>query len=284
MRNGPGIILLLIVGSWLGCQNGELVDKDDVRLARVYKHHLMASDLEGMFADSPTPQDSILMANAFTENWVRETLLMQEAEKNIPKDLDINELVRDYRSSLVKHNYEKLIIELQLDSVITQAQIQQYYDEHKEQYTLEAPLLQLMYLKIPKTGDNLDQVQQWWNEHDDSLNFKKLLDYSNRYADYFILDKSNWVTYNEIKPQLPTNWTEASLTRGKNMKTSDADHLQLIKVNDRLEKGANAPVAAVSAQAKKFILHKRKIQLIEDKKEEMYEREMRLKNIEIYTQ
>jgi len=279
-------LIILAAGFLVGllaCQGEDSGAAGDVVLAKVFKHTLHASDVEGMFADSPTPQDSILMTNAFIEKWVRETLLMQEAEKNIPKDLNIDELVRDYRSSLIKHNYEKLIIELELDSTITQEEIQRYYEDNKSQYKLEEPLLQVTYIKVPQGTENLDQVISWWNSAD-SLNYLRLLDFCDRYASYYILDQQNWISYSQLTPEIPANWTLPILTIGKNMNVTTGEFMHLIKVNQRLEKGAFAPMAHVQEKAEKVILHKRKIQLLEDKKEEMYELETRLKNVEIYTQ
>ena len=91
------------------------LEENDVELAKVFSKKLFLSELEGMVPDGATPEDSTKIINAEVERWTRETLLMQEAEKNIPADLNIDELVRDYRMSLVRHNYEQFLVETQLD-------------------------------------------------------------------------------------------------------------------------------------------------------------------------
>jgi len=229
--------IILFLG--FGCEAPEIKNDSDKTLARVFNHKLMASDMEGMFADSPSPQDSALLANSFVEKWVRENLLMQEAEKKIPKDLDIDELVRNYRSSLIKHNYEKLIIELQLDSTVTENDINAYYELNKEQFKLEYPLYQLNHVKIPSTSPNIAKVRNWWN---------KLAD------------------------------------RTANLAIDDKGTFHLIGVKQKINVGSDAPISHIKDKVERVILHTRKIQLIADKKEEMYDREMRLKNIEIYKQ
>ncbi len=276
-------IISFLVSCWACEPKVEDQSKEDIALARVFKQKLMSSDIEGMFADSPTEQDSMLMANTFVENWVRENLLMQEAEKNIPKDLNIDELVRNYRASLVKHNYEKLIIELQLDSVVTQAQLTEYYNLNKEQFKLEYPLLQLDYCKLPTSVSNLSSVKTWWTNSADSTNYSLLLDFCGNYATYFILGKKKWIPFEPLKTQLPNNVSASQLQVGANINVENNGFLHLLKVNQRLEKGAYAPMSYIKDKAERFLLHKRKMKLLEEKKEEMYDREMRLKNIEIYT-
>ena len=68
-----------------------------------------------MIYDGVSPEDSTLIINAYVERWVREQLLMQKAEENIPKDLNLNKLVNDYRESLILNNYERLLIESLLE-------------------------------------------------------------------------------------------------------------------------------------------------------------------------
>ena len=269
---------------YIGCTAPDIADESDKTLARVFKHKLMASDMEGMFADSPSLQDSALLANSFVEKWVRENLLMQEAEKKIPKDLNIDELVRNYRSSLIKHNYEKLIIELQLDSTVTENDVNGYYNMNKEQFILEYPLYQVNHVKLPLSSPNMANVKNWWNKIADSSSYYKLYEHCEKHADYYLLGSEEWMSFNQLKDQLPTNFSASRLTESTNLAVENNDVLHLIGIKQMLKKGAIAPLSHIRDKAERVILHTRKIQLIEDKKEEMFDREMRLKNIEIYTQ
>ena len=114
-----GIIIFLCFGAGLllwQCSPGEAPREDDRLLAEVYNKNLYLSELEGIVPEGVSSEDSVLMVSAFTQRWVREQLLMYEAERNIPKDLDIDELVRNYRASLVRFNFEEKIIAEKLDA------------------------------------------------------------------------------------------------------------------------------------------------------------------------
>ena len=67
--------------------------------------------------------------------------LMYEAERNIPKDLNIDELVRDYRASLVRFNFEEQLIAEKLDSSVSEAETKAFYENNKDQFQLESTIL-----------------------------------------------------------------------------------------------------------------------------------------------
>jgi len=92
------------------CSNDNAAKEGDKVLAQVYNKVLYQSNLVDVIPESSTPEDSALIVKAYLQRWVREQLLMYEAERNIPKDLNIDKLVRDYRASLVRFNFEEQII------------------------------------------------------------------------------------------------------------------------------------------------------------------------------
>ncbi len=82
----------------------------DTVLAQVHKKTLRLSELEGMFPEDATTDDSLIIRQAFIRRWIRETALEYEAERNLPPDLNIDRMVREYRSSLVSSHYEEVLI------------------------------------------------------------------------------------------------------------------------------------------------------------------------------
>jgi hypothetical protein len=112
----------------------------DQLLAKVYNKTLYRSELDGIVPEGSTPNDSILMVTAYAQRWVRDQLLMYEAERNIPKDLNIDQLVRDYRASLVRYNYEEQIISERLDSTVSETELREYYESNTDQFQLESTI------------------------------------------------------------------------------------------------------------------------------------------------
>lgn len=258
----------------------EKKEENDIELARVFSKKLFLSELEGMVPEGARPEDSTKIINAEVERWTRETLLMQEAEKNIPPDLNIDGLVRDYRMSLIRYNYEQFLVETQLDSVISEQEISAYYEENKEQYQLESSILRCFLIKVPKSAPNLNQLRSWWNKSNDSESFEKMKDYAIQNAAFYMLEEKMWYQQSDLKAQLPN---PSNLNPTQNLNQTDANFFYFLKVLEKKSSKELAPIGYIEDQIKKVILHKRKMALLDERKEELYERETSKNNVKIFT-
>jgi hypothetical protein len=115
---------LLLMGCFYSCSEVNSVENSKDRLlAQVGSKSLYISEMEGMFPEGISGEDSVLVIESYVGRWVREAAILNEAERNIPADLNINKMVRDYRASLVRSNYEKILVEQLLDSVVTEQEL-----------------------------------------------------------------------------------------------------------------------------------------------------------------
>lgn len=100
-----GILLLIIISCNSSSNKNYANDK---LLAKVYDKPLYLSELSDIFSDQTMSKaDSNQLIANYVERWVRDNAIMYEAEKNVPKDLNLDKLVKNYRSSLVRSIYEK---------------------------------------------------------------------------------------------------------------------------------------------------------------------------------
>lgn len=117
-----GLFSLLIFCS---CQN-ENVNNDRI-IATVYDKTLYQSDLQSVMYEGISVNDSIVRTKAFVDNWIRNQLLIHQAENSIDKsELDFSKQLEDYRNSLIVYKYETLLIEQNLDTVVTEEEIAEY--------------------------------------------------------------------------------------------------------------------------------------------------------------
>lgn len=278
------LLLTLLVTSLSSCLFDDDKPKEDMLLAKVHNKTLYLSELEGMFPEGTTGKDSSLIISAFIERWVRETLLLNEAEQNIPSDLNIDKLVRDYRASLIKHNYEQILEERLLDSVITQQELAEFYTAHKEQYQLEDPILRCYLIKEPLDAPNADQLPKWWKSNN-PRDFAEMVQHCNRYAAVHLLEDSVWYDFNKIAIQLPPGVLRAeNASANRNLTMRDDRFQYYFKLLEWRSRKDPAPLSYAADQIRKLILYRRKLKLLEDTKDELYQREMRRNNIQIFTQ
>lgn len=145
------LLWIMLAGMLTQCGNiSKQNNKGDVLLARAYDKSLYLSQLEGVVPEGIRGQDSLMRIYAYAHQWINDQLMMYEAERNIPKDIDIDQLVRDYRASLVKHNYEERIIAQQLDTAVTEKEEEVFYNENREQFQLESTILKCLFFENAK--------------------------------------------------------------------------------------------------------------------------------------
>lgn len=275
------VLLSITIGA---CQWIAPKPEDDKVLAKVHNKTLYLSELEGMFPEGTTGPDSSLIINAYVSRWVREALLLNEAERNIPTDLNIDKLVRDYRASLIKHNYEQVLVQQLMDSIVTQQEIQTFFDSHRDQFRLESPIMRCYLIKTPLDAPNLQQLEKWWKSNT-PRDFAEMVQYCNRYATAHLLEDSIWHDFDKIALRLPREALNADqISAGKTLELRDGKFYYLFKLLEYRSKNETPPLAYIEDQARKMILYRRKLKLLEDTKEELFEREMRSNNIEIFTQ
>lgn len=278
-----GLLLLTFV---IACQSGGdgAVEKEDKILAQVYNKMLYLSDMEGMFPENCSAEDSSMIVSSFIERWVRDNVLMHEAERNIPKDLNIDELVRDYRASLIRHNFEKNMVDILMDSIVTDAELLAHYDEKKEQFRLSSTILRCHLIKVPKNIDNLSELKKLWKGKTDD-EFTSLLAYATQNATVYMLEDSTWYKFENIALQLPKgSITRGNLSTGKDITMEDDEFRYFFRAIEVIGDKKIAPMSYVKEQISKVILHNRKSKLLKEKKEEMYERELRKKNVKVFSQ
>ena len=119
-------LLLVLLLSLTACKNAE---EESPLVARVYEHELHMDDLVGLVGEGVSGEDSAAIVDNYVDQWVRQTVMLSKAEKNV-KD-DFSRQMNEYRNSLLIYAYERQIVEQLLDTVVTDAQMEEYYESHR---------------------------------------------------------------------------------------------------------------------------------------------------------
>lgn len=275
-----GFLSLLCLLLWSNCSKKEGAKKEDKLLAKVYDRSLYLSELEGVVPEGTVPADSALLVSAYVQRWLHEQLMMYEAERNIPKDLNIDELVRNYRASLVRFNFEEQLISEKLDSTVTPDELLAYYENNKDQFQLESTILKCQVLKLsPKAPQN--EINKLWDSQNPA-DEAKLSAFAKQWASLALLDKEKWYTLQEVAAILPKGTLTVENAGSRREGTlSDGDYRYYYRIIDVVQGKTTAPFDYAKDQALKIILHKRKQELLERWKEDLYQKELRRENIKI---
>lgn len=272
----------MVIATWLAACGEKVRPEGDRELARVYDKMLYLSDMEGMLPEGISQTDSNQIIEQFVKAWTREAAILKEAEANIPRDLNINKLVRDYKASLIKHNYEKILVERMLDSTVTEVELEEFYEKNKEQYQLETPIIRCRFLKAPRTAPQIKEVEKWW-QSENEIDTEKLKTWCSTNASVHHLKDSIWAKVADIAAYMPQGTlTVDNVSNKRDFTQRDDEFIYLFKVFELVSKKEIAPLSYIEEQARKVILHKRKTTLLEETKDKLYKEALRKNQIAVF--
>ncbi len=279
-------LLACFLASFLACDatSNDGTDQGEL-LAEVHNKKLFYGDIENMMQTGLSEADSLAWLNAIIEKWVKESLFLYEAERNLPPDINIDELVKDYRATLILNQYEKNYVEMKLDSTISEAELNEYYENNKDQYQLQTPIVRVHYLKIKRNlpGHLIKKIEKFWSETDKKKSFNELLSIADRYGEDFLLNKENWYTLSDISGRLPAGSINDQIIRySKDFSFTDGDFKYFVTFFELKSRQDVAPLSYIKDQATRVILNKRKLELIRSRKEELYQTETQNNNVKIF--
>lgn len=282
-----GVFFLGTLTMSLSCikpkEPGEEVPKR-VLLAQVFDYKLYFDDIDELIQGYANADDSIQQVRSLTEHWVRDRLLLVEAEKKFPKEINMNKLLEDYRQSLLRHFFEQRTMEERLDTVITESDLLRYYEANKTQHRLESGILRGYYFKIEKPLNRGDKILQWWKTFP-GHHFEDVMAYADKHAKTNWSDSTQWHEMQMIIQLFPEGTLSPAVIRSnRGMVREDRDFLYLLFPMEVYYEQDIAPLARIREQAARYILHQRELELLERIKKEIYDRDIQNERVKIYTE
>lgn len=279
--------VLIAIGIMLcvSCQPILEEPKEDRVLATVFDKTLYASDIESMIPNGVSKSDSLEITARYVNRWVGEALMLHEAERNVPSDWNIEQLVEDYRASLIRHNYEQVLVEELLDSTVTQTELEEFYNRNKAQYELEKPIVRCYLMKISQEVESPKELRDWWDDcTTDSVSYRKLMNFCSLNADAYILEDSLWYTIDELAFGLPKDaLSEENIRNKREFTQRDDQYAYYYRSFEVVDTKQSPPLSYIEDQAKRFILKQRKQELLDKTKKEMYDAAFEAGRIQKYT-
>ncbi|MDF1696603.1 MAG: hypothetical protein P1U56_12255 [Saprospiraceae bacterium] len=284
MVKGNVIVCLCFLGLILvsGC---ELMQKDQIKegdllLASVEDRRLYYSDIEGMLTPI-SEQDSISQLNNYIQAWISRNVVLNEAEKKFPQDVDIDKLIEDYRSSLLLHNYRQALIQKDLDTIITPSQEQEYYDKNKDQFLLADDICRARIIKISDKARRIERFYRNWQRNDTSA-INKYID-ENALFDSKVEDQNEWHSIEHYLSLLPENRfkTKDFSKKGDIQKHNDQFEY-FVKVFECKSKNEVPPLSYVREQIRRVIINQRKKNLLDKIESNLYQTYLTSKKIKVH--
>ncbi|MCC6372843.1 MAG: hypothetical protein IT236_17700 [Bacteroidia bacterium] len=259
-------------------------DSDQKPIAKAGTDKLYEENIKEALMGGGSKKDSAYYLKKSIERWATEALFYQEALSKLDKEeIQVEKQVEEYRRELVNYIYSNRIIEANLDTVISNAEIEAYYNEHRDNFILKENIIKVNYIKVPVKASGLEKIKRllFAGQSSDAQQLKQLC--SQNAENYFIND-STWLYMDEIKKEIPALKDESDLNlgAGRVVQFADESYYYYLKIKDVKIKNALSPINFERQNIKKFIINNRKAQLIMQYKQLLLEKAKTAKNFETY--
>lgn len=261
-------------------------DKDSNRevIARANNAFLYLDNIKDIVPHGTSSKDSLERLKKYIDNWVREALVIQKAEDNLTDEQkNVEKQLQDYRNSLITYAYEKELVKQKLDTTIENQEIEQYYNNNRNNFELKDNIIKVVYVKVNKKAPGINKLQKWYKS--DNLKDKELLaGYCHQFAENFYLDDNSWLLFDDLLKEIPiqTYNKELFLQNNRFVEVSDSTNSYFLNIKGFKIRNSLSPLSFEKENIKNIILNKRKLQLITKMKEDIYNDAANNKKIEIF--
>jgi len=272
---------LILLGH--GCSLFEGNNKEEP-LARVLEQYLYPSDISDAIPAGTSKQDSMILARRYADTWVRDQLMLNQAEQALTEEQkDFEKQIAEYRRSLLIFSYRQKLLQQKLDTVVSESEIQSYYQDNINNFILGQNVIMGTFIKVPLSAPRIDELRGWSrsNGKDDLDQMEKYcISYADKYSDF----NDTWVYFPSIKTQLPMQISQPSryLRYNRNIETTDSLFRYFLHVADHLPEGEIAPIEMVTDDITNIIMNKRKIEFFQDMEQMVYNDGVSRNQFEIY--
>jgi len=253
-------------------------------LAKVGNEYLYESDVKDVIPVRTLARDSIVLAKGFIDNWVRQKLLIAKAMKNLPgEQMDFSKQLENYKNSLIVFEYENALVKQNLDTIVTEDEMENYYDSNQKNFLLKDNIVQIQYVKLPVRSPNIKIFKKLLYS-DNSVDKVNLAGQCEKYASNYFLDDQTWLLFNDILKEIPikTYNQEDFLKNHRKVEFQDSLFVYLVRFKDFKIKEGISPLSFEKERIRNIILNKRKIDLINKMHEDTYEQALKHNEFEVY--
>ena len=255
---------------------GDFLHDGDV-VARVGQHKLYLTEMETVIPNGLPPEDSARLAEQYIRSWATQQL--SKSEKDVSMELEA------YKNSLLRYRYEQRYVNERLDTTVTRAEIDGYYEEHGDLFVLDVPILKARFVDIMEDSPNYETIRRKMSSNKyediaeaDSLAYSsalRYLDWSDRWVDAVTLAREFGIDYGTMLSRLSGSFVEIREDRGD---------VKLAYILETRRAGTPAPVEYCEDRIRDIIISTRKHQLLTTLEQDLLDNALSKDNLIIYSE
>lgn len=261
-------------------------EKEDVILATAFDYTLYQSDIKGIVPAGTSKTDSISIIKNYIDNWIKQKIILQKAEKNLNSDQkNFEQQLEDYKNSLIIYSYETKLINQLLDTNISNDEIEKYYNNNADNFQLKDNIIKVNYVKLDINSPLKAKFKNMvFSKKDNNDEKSQLIDLATKHAVNFFLDDDSWLLFDDLLKEIPieTYDQEAYLKSNRTIESKDENFYYLIHIKDFKIRETTSPISFEKDNIRNIIINKRKLELIEKMQKEAYDQAVKNNDFKIY--
>lgn len=258
-------ILGIVATLLMGCGQFRLYDPDrGEKVIQIGSHTLYEGAMEHLFTPGMNPKDSVATREKFVVDWVRTALKRDAAQAALAQyKTEIDTKVEDYRDALMTFQYENSYVDAHIDTLVTQTQVNDYYQQNKSTFRLVGPLVKARIACIPaglRQSKKLEEMFKSKTEKDRS-DFNNICSKNNYKLDNFT---DQWTDFSSVLRYIPfsqKNFDEF-LKAKSYYEVEDSEYKYMMQIEEYMLSGDFSPVEREQQNIRKILLHNRRGELI----------------------
>ncbi len=271
MLKSESIIVLIALVSLHACV---LFSDDTIEnkvVVSAFGKNLLLDSLCSRIPDELSFEDSTLLSERIIEGWVRENVLLAQAEKNINEFSSAFESsIKSYRNALLVTQFEREFIASRVDTKVQDEEIEKFHSDYPELFQLKEHVLRAVFFEINTEEDMLDSARIWLTTADSS-SVPKLEQWSIERGAHFALDVDYWWLLSDLLQTVPMQVyrIEDQLRDRRLIEFTDGDSRYLLRILEHRLKDLPSPISIARKRIIDLIIQERRRCILENLRDDL---------------
>lgn len=250
--------------------------KKDKVVAQVYYHKLYQSDVLNSMPSGLSASDSIAMFNDIVDDWIKEQIVLHEAEKKLPlKSKNFQQEMESYRNSLLINKYYDLIVSKNKDIQPSDDDVRQFLNNFDNRYTVDKEIVKVNFVKLSKGSKLIEPVKAILFDKEKRQTEKEVLTKMLSDSIEYLIDDEAWLYLDDIQNEVSFEISKSDIEQHKCIEKEVGENHFLIVILDYKNQRSVSETEEEIAAARMMILNQCKKELIEQHINKLYEKALK---------
>ena len=252
------------------CAGSEEAD-DRVRLAKVGSEIIYLDEVVEGMPVGLSAKDSVRYVSQYIQDRTKEILMYEQAKSDVQNVDEIEELVENYRRSLVIHSYQQKMMNEKMQNVLADTALQVFYQNNRDRFLTGHDLVKGVFIKVPKSAPGLDRLKRIYRKNDDKA-FQQIETFcvqNNGNVEYFY---DHWVLFIDLLANVSYEISNPSefLRTHSSLDVVVGDYQYLLYIEDYVSAGSTAPYEYVKDEVRSVVTNTKKTEFLHRYEQDLF--------------